>query len=85
MRRRKRSVGRPPLGSLPPESDLAELLSFWNRATASRNGIAVASKNPVGLANKLLMARRTCGHPSHMLYKIVVMPDEVRIIPHASS
>lgn len=73
--------GRRPKGSTPPDTDLPELLAFWNRALDSDRGIAISSNKPNRLLQKLYAARRECGHQAYENLVLIELPNEVRIIP----
>lgn len=72
--------GRPPKGFVA-DSDLPILLEYWEKAAAMQFGMAIASKRPNILAQKLYRARRECGHNEYDHLKVVEMPEEVRIVP----
>lgn len=75
----RRGRGRPPKGSEPPDIDLPDLLSYWNRAVSTPFGIKIASQKPEVLAARLYAARRAVGGFVHM--KIVTEEDKVWIVP----
>lgn len=70
--------GRPPKGAPPVESDLPELLSYWSRASASERGIAIESKFPNRLLQRLYSARREVGGFRDL--KLVELENEVWIV-----
>lgn len=73
--------GRPPLGFTPIDTELPELLAYWNRALAAPYGIAIASQAPNKLSQKLYRARRECGHQAYAGLVVVECETEVQIRP----
>jgi hypothetical protein len=61
--------GRPPKGTII-ESDLPELLNYWNCALASPYGIYISSEKPRRLRNKLYEARREAGNGIYDEFKL---------------
>jgi len=72
--------GRPPKGA-KFETELPELLNFWNRAVAAPHGIGIRSEKPNLLAQRLYKARRECGHNAYDMLRVVELEYEVRIVP----
>jgi len=73
--------GRRPRDTPLPDTDLPDLLGYWNRALTSPNGIAISSSKPNALLQKLYRARRECGHNAYNELMLVETPAEVHIKP----
>ena len=73
--------GRRPRDASLPDTDLPDLLTYWNRALDSLHGIAISSNKPNTLLQKLYKARRECGHNAYNGLMLVETESEVQIRP----